>query len=111
SGMNSDTAVVDSLLGVVRWTSQLSGDSVTLTAKNSAGSASQTFNLPVFAVEPSPNWLVVSAEETNRKSMQLFAADGKTLWMTQDTAIVARSTDAGATWSRSLFPADSLGPA
>ena len=111
SGIGGSNVTVDTLLGVVRWTAQVGGVTITLTATNSVGAASQTFSLAVPVVDPSPNWRVVSTEQTNRKSMQLFATEDHSLWMTQDTAIVARSADAGAIWTRSIFPADSLGPA
>jgi photosystem II stability/assembly factor-like uncharacterized protein len=86
------------------------GDTITLTAKNSAGTATQKFYLPANVSVPATDWHVVSSVQTGRKTFQLFNAGRSTLWMVQDSGIVARSVDGGATWTRSVLKADTLGP-
>ncbi|HZV13009.1 MAG TPA: YCF48-related protein, partial [Candidatus Kapabacteria bacterium] len=106
----SHTATVDSTLGIVQWLGQETGDTITLTAHNTAGTATQKFYLPANVAVPATDWHVVSSEQTGRKTYALFSGGGKTLWMTQDSGIAARSNDGGATWTRSVFAADTLGP-
>jgi photosystem II stability/assembly factor-like uncharacterized protein len=93
--------VLNPSTGVVRW-SGVGGTTITLTARNSAGEASQTFSLPGKGLPGATDWVVVGDAGVGQRPYAM-SASASALWVAFDSGYVARSSDNGATWRTTRF--------
>ena len=98
---------VDPILGIVRWTGSDLLAQVTIEAKNTVGTTSQTFTLRTEDVASS-EWEIVSPQRMDAHVNHAFVAADKSLWLARDTAWVSVSTDEGRNWDHLRLPQDEV---
>ncbi|MDH7514812.1 MAG: T9SS type A sorting domain-containing protein [Bacteroidota bacterium] len=101
-------AIVDTVLGFVRWSGNESRAHFTLEARNSVGSAVQVFSVETRETAQA-DWRIVHSEPMETQVYTIvapppFARSADVLWVGRDSAVVSRSTDGGVTWQDFQLP-------
>ncbi|MBN1448963.1 MAG: T9SS type A sorting domain-containing protein [Bacteroidetes bacterium] len=97
------TASIDPVLGIVRWTASDLITRFTIESENSAGTSRQTFTLRTADVISTEWEIVQSRTLSSQVNHASVAADGS-LWLARDTAWVSVSTDEGRSWEHFRLP-------